>query len=120
MVNQIKEIINETAKPSIFQVMQWFGLFVIKDLFDKESWGTRTRSGMLRVFPQSTWTYVPWLLAKKGICVMGHLQTWKDPYLDVLKVPFLMQFYAKKKLYMLGNDLTIDMRYALNDRKKGG
>ena len=38
------------------------------------SWGTKTRSGMLGVCPQSTWTYVPWLLAKKGIRVMGHLQ----------------------------------------------
>ena len=45
-----------------------------EDLFDRESWGAKIRSGMLRVFPQSTWIYVPWLLGKKGICVMGHLQ----------------------------------------------
>ena len=74
MVNQNKEIINESAKPSkYFPIYAMIGLFMSEDLFDGESWGTRTRSGMLRVFPQSTWTYVPWLLAKKGIHVLGHL-----------------------------------------------
>ena len=36
---------------SNLQVMQCFALFVREDLFGGESWGTRTRSGMLRVCP---------------------------------------------------------------------
>ena len=69
-----KGLINETAKsrkyfPSyamIWFVCEW-GFYLMW-----RSWGTCTRSGMLGVCPHSTWTYVPWLLAKKGIHVMGH------------------------------------------------
>ena len=54
--------------------MQWF-FFVCERGFPLTGFmGTRIRNGMLGVCPQSTWTYVPQLLAKKGIHVIGHLQ----------------------------------------------
>ena len=71
-----KGLINESTKPSKYFPSYAMILVCLwaRILFDGFSWGTKTRSGMLGVFPESTWTYVPRLLAKKGIRVMGHSQ----------------------------------------------